>query len=97
VFATVGFGDISPVSAAALVLASVQMIGDLVLIGLLIKTMLTAVDRGRAQQARGSSFPHAAFGTADVPRTADARGDKPGVTLAHRPNSHQRSWFFGHP
>jgi voltage-gated potassium channel len=52
VFATVGFGDISPVSAAARVLASVQMIGDLVLIGLLVKTMLTAVERGRAQQRR---------------------------------------------
>ena len=33
VFSTVGFGDISPVSAAARVLASVQMLGDLVLIG----------------------------------------------------------------
>jgi voltage-gated potassium channel len=50
VFATVGFGDISPVSAAARVLASVQMIGNVVLIGLLVKTMLTAVERGRAQQ-----------------------------------------------
>jgi voltage-gated potassium channel len=54
VFATVGFGDISPVSAAARVLASLQMIGDLVLIGLLVKTMFTAVERGRAQQQLGS-------------------------------------------
>jgi voltage-gated potassium channel len=54
VFATVGFGDISPVSAAARVLASLQMIGDLVLIGLLVKTMFTAVERGRAQQQESS-------------------------------------------
>jgi voltage-gated potassium channel len=52
VFATVGFGDISPVSAAARVLASVQMLGDLVLIGVAVKAMLSAVGRGRAQQRK---------------------------------------------
>ncbi len=51
VFATVGFGDISPVSDAARVLAMVQMIADLVLIGLVVKTMLSAVERGRAGRA----------------------------------------------
>ena len=56
VFATVGFGDISPVSAAARVLASVQMIGDVVLIGLLVRAMLTAVERGRAEQKTARSF-----------------------------------------
>ena len=40
VFSTVGFGDISPVSTAARVLASVQMLGDLVLIGVAVKAML---------------------------------------------------------
>jgi voltage-gated potassium channel len=47
VFATVGFGDISPVSELARVLVSVQMVGDLVLIGLVLRVFLTAVDRGR--------------------------------------------------
>ena len=51
VFATVGFGDISPVSDAARVLAMVQMIADLVLIGLVVKTMLSAAERGRAGRA----------------------------------------------
>jgi voltage-gated potassium channel len=51
VFATVGFGDISPVSGAARILAMVQMIADLVLIGLVVKTMLSAAERGRAGRA----------------------------------------------
>src|SRR5438094_848942 len=47
VFATVGFGDISPVSDVARVLVTVQMVGDLVVIGLVLRLFLTAVDRGR--------------------------------------------------
>jgi hypothetical protein len=42
VFATVGFGDIAPVTAAARVLATVQMLGDLVVIGVVAKALLGA-------------------------------------------------------
>jgi hypothetical protein len=51
VFATVGFGDISAASAVARVLVTVQMVGDLVLIGLVLRLFLTAVDRGRRRAA----------------------------------------------
>jgi voltage-gated potassium channel len=51
VFATVGFGDITAVSAVARVLVTVQMVGDLVLIGLVLRVFLTAVDRGRRRAA----------------------------------------------
>ncbi|MGY1618218.1 potassium channel family protein [Geodermatophilus sp. SYSU D00691] len=47
VFATVGFGDIAPVSQLARVLTTLQMVGDLVLIGLVLKVFLAAVDRAR--------------------------------------------------
>jgi voltage-gated potassium channel len=47
VFATVGFGDIAPVTEVARVLTTVQMVGDLLLIGLVLRLFLTAVDRGR--------------------------------------------------
>jgi voltage-gated potassium channel len=47
VFATVGFGDISPVSEVARVLTTVQMLGDLVLIGLVLRVFLAAVARRR--------------------------------------------------
>ncbi|MGY1592474.1 potassium channel family protein [Geodermatophilus sp. SYSU D00708] len=47
VFATVGFGDIAPVSDVARVLTTAQMVGDLVLIGLVLKLFLAAVDRRR--------------------------------------------------
>ena len=63
VFATVGFGDISPVSDAARVLTTAQMIADVVLIGLVVKTMLSAVERGRA--GRGNEARSSADGLAE--------------------------------
>jgi hypothetical protein len=51
VFATVGFGDITPVSDVARVLTTVQMIGDLLLIGLVLRVFLSAVNRGRQRTA----------------------------------------------
>jgi voltage-gated potassium channel len=51
VFATVGFGDITPVTEVARVLTTLQMVGDLVLIGLVLRVFLTAVDRGRRRAA----------------------------------------------
>ena len=52
VFATVGFGDIAPVSEVARVLVTVQMLCDLLLIGLVLRVFLTAVNsrRGSAGQ-----------------------------------------------
>ena len=47
VFATVGFGDITAVSETARTLVTIQMIGDLVLIGLVVRAFLVAVDQGR--------------------------------------------------
>ena len=47
IFATVGFGDISPVSETARLLAALQMLLDLVVLGLGIQVLLGAVRRGR--------------------------------------------------
>jgi voltage-gated potassium channel len=49
VFATVGFGDISPVSDAARVVVTIQMIADLLVLGLVLQAVLDAVSRGRAR------------------------------------------------
>jgi voltage-gated potassium channel len=57
VFATVGFGDISAVSDVARVLVTAQMIGDLVLIGLVLRVFITAVDRGRRRAAEQPETP----------------------------------------
>jgi hypothetical protein len=57
VFATVGFGDISALSAVARVLVTIQMIGDLVLIGLVLRVFLTAVDLGRRRKAPQEDRP----------------------------------------
>ena len=50
VFATVGLGDIAPVTTGARVLVIVQMIGDLLVFGVALRVILAAV-----QQRRGES------------------------------------------
>jgi hypothetical protein len=50
VFATVGFGDIAPVSEVARVLTTVNMVGNLLLIGLVLRAFLAAVNRRRAAE-----------------------------------------------
>ena len=57
VFATVGFGDIAPVSEGARVLVTVQMVGDLLLIGLVFRVFLTAVQQGRQRAAEREGSP----------------------------------------
>ena len=47
VFATVGFGDIAPASQAARVVVIAQMILDLLVLGLVVKVFLGAVETGR--------------------------------------------------
>ena len=54
VFSTVGFGDIAPVATAARVTTMVQMLGDLVVVGLVLRVMLGAVKEGRERRAADS-------------------------------------------
>jgi voltage-gated potassium channel len=49
VFATVGFGDISPKSESARLLTSGQMILDLIILGAGVRIILNAVQRGRSR------------------------------------------------
>jgi hypothetical protein len=51
VFATVGFGDIVPVSATARVLTTVQMVGDLVILGLVAQVIVGAMRQGLRRRA----------------------------------------------
>jgi voltage-gated potassium channel len=55
VFSTVGFGDITPVATPARVIAMVQMLGDLVVVGLVLRVMLEAVKEGRERRAADSA------------------------------------------
>jgi hypothetical protein len=50
VFATVGFGDIVAVSEAARAVATVQMLGDLFILGLVARAVFTAVQTGLGRQ-----------------------------------------------
>jgi voltage-gated potassium channel len=50
VFSTVGFGDITPLAQPARVVTMVQMLGDLVVVGLVLQVMLGAVKAGRQRR-----------------------------------------------
>jgi voltage-gated potassium channel len=50
VFSTVGFGDITPVTQPARVVTMVQMLGDLVVVGLVLQVMVGAVKAGRQRR-----------------------------------------------
>ncbi|WP_236790920.1 potassium channel family protein [Amycolatopsis sp. GM8] len=58
VFATVGFGDITPVTTAARILVTVQMIGDLLVVGLVLRVIVLAVQRGREHPHAHPSSVH---------------------------------------
>jgi Na+-transporting methylmalonyl-CoA/oxaloacetate decarboxylase gamma subunit len=50
IFATVGFGDITPVSDAARAVATLQMIVDVILVGLAARVLVGAVKEGLRRQ-----------------------------------------------
>jgi len=51
VFSTVGFGDIVPTSGLARILAMAQMIGDVVVVGLVVRVMIAAMRQGLKRQS----------------------------------------------
>ena len=53
VFSTVGFGDITPVVTPARVTTMIQMLLDLVVVGLVLRVLLDAVKEGRARRDAG--------------------------------------------
>jgi hypothetical protein len=77
VFSTVGFGDITPVADAARVTTMVQMLGDLVVVGLVLRLMLNAVKAGRERRAAGSA------GSAESSNREDAGQASPTYLANH--------------
>ncbi len=55
VFTTVGFGDIAPVSQTARIIAMIQMLGDLVVIGLVARIFLGAITAGMHRRSARES------------------------------------------
>lgn len=54
VFTTVGFGDFVAVSETARVVVTVQMLLDLVIIGVFVRTVVTVAQRARQERLSGS-------------------------------------------
>jgi voltage-gated potassium channel len=78
VFSTVGFGDIAPVATAARVVAMVQMLGDLVVVGLVLRVMLGAVKQGRERRAAEPAESSHREDAGPPPATYLANQDGPG-------------------
>jgi hypothetical protein len=57
VFSSVGFGDIVPRSQAARALTTVQMLGDLIIVGFAAKVLLEAMRRGVERHERKTDDP----------------------------------------
>jgi voltage-gated potassium channel len=55
VLATVGFGDITPVSTAARMVVTAQMVMNLVVIGLVVRVVVVAAKRGVARRSATST------------------------------------------
>jgi voltage-gated potassium channel len=55
VFSTVGFGDITPTAQAARLVVVVQMLGDLVFVGLVLQVMIGAVKAGWQRREAAST------------------------------------------
>ncbi|MGA5823313.1 potassium channel family protein [Kitasatospora sp. NPDC094028] len=62
VFSTVGFGDITARTGEARLLATGQMIGDLLLIGVVARVMLGAVQEGLRRHLPAERSPHPGSG-----------------------------------
>jgi voltage-gated potassium channel len=58
VFATVGFGDITPVTEPARIVTTVQMVADLVIVGVVAKVVVGAVNAGLRHRAAESGADH---------------------------------------
>jgi hypothetical protein len=50
VFASVGFGDITPVTQSARIMVMIQMVGDLLVVGIVARVILSAVQAGLRRQ-----------------------------------------------
>ena len=72
IFATVGFGDITAVTQTARVVTIVQMLLDLIVLGLLIRLVLGAVQRSQQRRAAAQAGGDAAVEADDPGR--DLRG-----------------------
>ena len=81
-FSTVGFGDITPKTDLARVATMVQMLGDLLVVGLVLHLMLGAVKAGRQRRAAASAgLPDASdredAGPVSNPQVAEQDGSGP--------------------
>lgn len=54
VFSTVGFGDIVPLTETARVVAMIQMLADLLILGALLKAIVSAVRMGQRRKANSA-------------------------------------------
>ena len=57
-FATVGFGDITPVTSAARAATTLQMVGDVILVGLVAQVIVGAMRSGQSAGREADDGEH---------------------------------------
>ena len=67
VFATVGFGDITATTQLARAVVTVQMVADLLVLGVLLKVVVGAVRTGQQRQTAGTTPPGGATPMDELP------------------------------
>ena len=80
VFATVGFGDISAHTQTARAIVTVQMVSDLIVIGVGIRVLLGAVRIGLERQGRPAATPGADSAAVDTQHSSSTNGPSVGVS-----------------
>lgn len=80
VFATVGFGDIVPVSSAARVTTTLQMVGDVIVVGFVAQVIVGAMRQGlRRREAESDAGPD---GQSDSQTGAESGAESAGEDVA---------------
>ena len=90
IFATVGFGDITAVTQTARVVTIVQMLLDLIVLGLLIRLVLSAVQTSQPPTGRRAGRTGAPA-VQSMTRYRDLRGGSGPLTPSWRPPGPARS------
>ncbi|WP_435611743.1 potassium channel family protein [Streptomyces sp. bgisy159] len=76
VFATVGFGDIAPVTETARVLTTVQMLADVILVGIVARFLVGAIQKAEDARSTDSAGPS---GTSHGTPPGSSPGTRPGT------------------
>lgn len=87
ILSTVGFGDITPVSQPARILVTVQMLSNLVIVGVVARVLVNAVQEGLRRQGRGLGLEDPDVAGRMVPAQGHGKQQARDTDPSNRPTS----------